>query len=158
MFSDALSGARRYRLMPNFQGAIIESGRSLPEMSMPGHRREQLMNKAEFKKWRQVVMSNVVSINRGKVLEAYLDAQGVGLDNEDAYFYVGVLSSLVLPQYVLFVYGGFLALTAFAITGVVGLTLGVARYYWLPYRLVSCLDKEAEVRMPRTYTQNKKAA
>jgi hypothetical protein len=113
----------------------------------------------EFKKWRQVVMNNVVSINRGKVLGAYIDAQCSGLAKEDAYFYAGVLSSLVLPQYVLFIYGGFLALIAFAITGLIGLTLGVTRYYWFPYRPLSCFDEKAEARMPpHAYIQNKKAA
>lgn len=105
------------------------------------------------------MMNNVVSINRRKVLGAYIDAQAGGLANEDAYFCAGVLSSLVMPQYVLFVYGGSLALIAFAVTGLIGLALGVAKYYWLPYRPHSGFDWEADSHLSsRAFFQNRKAA
>jgi hypothetical protein len=92
-------------------------------------------------------MNNLVSINRGKVLGDYIDAQ-FGETTEDAYFYAGVLLSVVLPQYALSVYGRFFPMIAFAITGLVGLTLGLARYYWFPYQSLSCVDSKAVTRIP----------
>jgi hypothetical protein len=104
-------------------------------------------------------MNNLVSINSKKVLGAYMDAQNSELITEGTYFYMGVLLSVVLPQFVLSVYGGFLPLIELALSAVVGSSIGLARYYWFPYRLLSCVNKRAEARIPpRINTSRKKAA
>lgn len=92
-------------------------------------------------------MDNVVSINRVKVLGAYIDAQNGELIPEDAYFYAGVLLSVVLPQFTFFVYGGPLPLLAFAVIVLAGSIYGLARYR-SPYRFPSCVDRGTEARVP----------
>jgi hypothetical protein len=104
-------------------------------------------------------MKNLVSINRNKVLGTYINAQNRNRIPDDTYFYAGVFLSAVLPQFIFFIYGGFLPLLAFAVSGLAGSTLGLASYYWLPYRPLSCVNGETEAQVPpREDTSRKKAA
>ena len=93
---------------------------------------------------------NVVSINSYKVLGMYLNALERERIPEEVYFVVGVIFSLVLPQFIYSLYGGFPAVAAFAASGLAGLALGFAKYRRSPYWPNSFFGLEAVPRTPRS--------
>jgi hypothetical protein len=109
-----------------------------------------------FKKWRRA-MDNLVSINRNKFLGEYIDARNGELIPEGAYFCAGVFFSVLLPQFTLFVYGGFAPLIAFAACALAGSLLGVVRYR-SPYEPPSCVEIGAESRKPPRQVSSRKRA
>ncbi len=93
---------------------------------------------------------NVVSINRNKVPGTYLNARERKIIPEEAYFVGGVIFSLVLPQFIYSLYGGFLVTSAFAGSGLAGLILGFVMYNHSPYRPSSIFSLGAVPGAPKT--------
>jgi len=108
-------------------------------------------------------MNNVISIDRRsknrKVLGITLSAQNSGYIPDEAFFFTGILLSIVLPEGIYSVYGGIFPLTAFAGCALAGLIWGLIRYYISPYRIISCVSTGTVPQSPPGEdTMRKKAA
>lgn len=102
-------------------------------------------------------MKNVISINRNKLLGAYIDAQNKERIPEDAYFYAGVFLWVLLPQLTLFLYGGITPLIIFAACALGGSLLGVAKYY-SPSAPPSIAGTVTKARVPPRQDSSRKRA
>lgn len=102
-------------------------------------------------------MSDVISINSKKVLGQYIDARSGELIPEEAYFFAGVFLSVVLPQWIFYVYGGLVPGLAFAASAVSGSLFGVAKYR-SSYRPLPCVVGAAARVPPREGASCKRAA
>lgn len=102
-------------------------------------------------------MNNVFSINRKKILGAYIDAHAGESIPGDAYFFTGVFLTMLLPQLTLFVYGGAPPLMAFAACALAGSAIGVAKYR-SPYAPPSCVETGTEARVPPREDSSQKLA
>jgi hypothetical protein len=98
------------------------------------------------------------SINRKRLLGAYIDAQKTERIPEEAVFFTGVFLSAVLPQLTLSAYGGLVPLIAFVSVALVGSIWGWAIYLKSPYRLISCVDAETVPQAPPGEDANLKDA
>lgn len=73
-------------------------------------------------------------------------------------FFGGVILTMALPQLIYCAYGGPLFFIAFAVSGLIGLILGLAIYYLCPYRIISCVSKEQLPSSSPKMAELKKAA
>jgi hypothetical protein len=103
-------------------------------------------------------MDNVVSINRNKILGAYIEAHDSKFNPDSAYFWTGICLSVLLPQYIFYIYGGLLPVTVCAVSMLAGLILGLVRYNRSPYRPLSCVDMEVGARVPPREDASRKRA
>lgn len=96
-------------------------------------------------------MNKVVQINRGRHPSDDVEARSSeripekaflsgARTPEEAFLVAGAFLALVLPQFVLSVYGGRAALVACAGSGLAGVAWGVAAYCRSSYRITSCVD------------------
>ena len=84
-------------------------------------------------------MEKVTSINKGRFLGSYSEAQDSERIPDAVYFVTGVLVSMVLPQIIYSVYGGFVPLIAFACSTFAGVFLGLVVYRFSTNRSISCV-------------------
>jgi hypothetical protein len=84
-------------------------------------------------------MGKVTSINKGRFLGSYSDAQKSERIPDAVYFVTGVMLSIVLPQMIYSVYGGFVPLIAFVSSTLTGFFLGLVVYRLSPERRISCV-------------------
>lgn len=103
-------------------------------------------------------MRNVVSINKGKFLGYYSEAQNSEWIPDEAYFFTGVLFSLALPQIICSVYGGIIPLLAFATSTLAGVIVGVTIYLQFPHRVTSCVSTRIVPEAPLSEAVKPKAA
>jgi hypothetical protein len=85
-------------------------------------------------------MGKVVSINKGRFLGSYSEAENSQRIPDAVYFVAGVLVSMVYPQIIYSVYGGFVPLIAFVCSALTGFVLGVVVYRFSPHRIISCVN------------------
>lgn len=103
-------------------------------------------------------MKKVVSINHGKFLGSYIDAQNSVWVPDETYFFIGVLFSMVLPQIIYCIYGGLIPLLAVVSNASVGYFLGWTIYHRFPHRITSCFNAETEQQAPPDEGTKSKAA
>jgi hypothetical protein len=74
-------------------------------------------------------------------------------------FFAGVILTVVLPTITYCAYGGPVPFKAFAVSGLLGVVLGLAIYYRYPFRIQRCVASESVNRtQPRDDADRKKAA
>ena len=83
-------------------------------------------------------MNNVFSINRRRPFHYNQNRGGL---LEEALFFTGVALTVVLPEGICAVLGGSITATALTASLVIGTVAGVIRYYWFPFRIISCVSK-----------------
>ena len=104
-------------------------------------------------------MNKVVPINRGMYLSGYCDAQNIERIPDDILFGAGVISTVVLPQIIMSIYGGIITLVALTMVALVGSITGLVVYRHLPYQIPHCVNAETAAQSPpREDNTVKKAA
>jgi hypothetical protein len=82
-------------------------------------------------------MDKVVSINNRRFLGAYCEAQNSERIPEEAFFFTGVILTVVLPEIIYCAYGGPVSPILFTGCALAGTLLGVAKYHQLLHQLIS---------------------
>lgn len=95
-------------------------------------------------------MKNVISIHRKKFLGAYVNTQDRRRIPEAAFFFTGVILSVVLPETIFCAYGGLPGLIWFAGSALTGSLVGLALYQ-SPHQILSCVRTDT---MPQAPSSN----
>lgn len=103
-------------------------------------------------------MGKVTSINKGRFLGSYSEAQNSERIPDAVYFVTGVMVSMVVPQIIYSVYGGFVPLIAFVCSSLTGFFLGLAVYRFSANRIISCVGTGTVPQAPSGEAVRLKAA
>ena len=90
--------------------------------------------------------NKVVSINRGRLLGAHNYAHNRALNPVASIYVAGFIPLVELPQIILSIYGGIIPSITFAVSSLIGSTLGLILYRYFPYRQISLFDTRAVIR------------
>jgi hypothetical protein len=115
-------------------------------------RQQKLEERQEYE------MGKVVSINQGRFLGSYIEAENSERRLDALCFFTGVMVSMVLPQIIFSVYGGFVPVIAFVCSALTGVLLGFVIYRFSPHRTLSCVGTSSVPQAPSGVAVRLKAA
>lgn len=93
-------------------------------------------------------MNNVIPLKRRGFLAGYI-SQNSRRRPHEAVFLAGVLIAIVLAETVYCAFGGPVPAIGFAVSALLGSTIGVTIYRRFPYRMVSCVERRSGSQAPR---------
>ena len=102
-------------------------------------------------------MNQIAQLNRRKFLGGYLAAEDALPLTNRASFFIGVTSSLVLPETILCSYYGILFATVLGACAFAGVSLGLTIYRRFPYQIITCVPIAA-TQVPVSQEQPKRKA
>ncbi|HKO95882.1 MAG TPA: hypothetical protein VJU86_02750 [Pyrinomonadaceae bacterium] len=83
-------------------------------------------------------MNNVVNLDQFKARHRRKE-----IDHDLTLFLVGIFLTMVAPTAVYLAFRGPVPFAAFALTAFTGIILGLTNYFYFPYQVISCIEKDA---------------